>query len=214
MIAYGTQAQNLTHDNRPPISLRFSSVTVRRQQQDPQPAHVEVPTAYIQEPQNPRLPTNQLQDRRPSDAPYIHRFHAIWALVEVSRDWTFTSWTWLGIISRWILLSPILVVKTLLARITVNRLSVIMLLLAWYFSQQLVGIYLCPSINSFCSYRYNSSSPLICPAEVCRADPSSTAEAAPSSTVSASTVYNRTEQQQHIRSLFRIPQSMRWSAAG
>ena len=146
-------------------------------------------------------------------APYIH------PVLEVCRYWTLTTCTWLEVISKWVLSTLSMVLEACLAKTTTRFLwAGIIIILAcvfgWGYCQQLVDNHLCPSIDSICSDRYNSLSLVICPVVRCGSYPSSTAEAAPSSMVSPSILYNHTEQQQHISTLFRSPYSLRWSAAG
>ena len=169
-------------------------------QQDP-------PPAPVPERQNPyRRFARYLRNAAPS-------IHATRAVVNVAGDLTLTIWTEAETLSKYILKGLWGFIKNLPAQITISKLSVIVVLLAGYYRQQLVGAYVCPSVNSFCDYQYNPLSPLVCPVEMCISYPSSTA-AAILSMESTPTLYNRIEQEQHIRTLFRIPESMHWSAAG
>ncbi len=169
----------------------------------------------IKPPISQRFPSLDTEDRRPLDvpAPYNNNSHIVWDLWEICCDYGLAFWSRLGNMIKWIVLSLILGVKMLLALMTMRKLSVIVSILAWVYRYELFGIFICPSINLFCSSRYNLLSPLICPVETCRSYPSSTAEAVPSSILSTSTFYNHTEQQEFIRTLFRSPHSLHWSAS-
>ena len=137
-------------------------------------------------------------------------------VLEVYQYWTLTICTWVEIMSEWVLSNLSMGLKACLAKTTTRVLwagTIVLLacVFGWGYCQQLVDNHLCPSIDSFCSDRYDSLSLVICPVVRCRLYPSSTAEAAPSSMVS-SVLYNHTEQQQHMSTLYRSPYSLRWSA--
>ena len=163
-----------------------------------------------------RLPTwQQLPPLYAEDqdipAPYIH------PILEVCRYWTLNICTWVEFMSEWVLSTLSMGLKACLAKTTTRVLwagTIVLLacVFGWGYCQQLVDDHLCPSIDSFCSDRYDSLSLVICPVVRCRLYPSSTAEAAPSSMVSPSILYNHTEQQQHMSTLYRSPYSLRWSA--
>ena len=164
------------------------------------------PTHNNKPPISQRFPSLDAEDRRPLDvpAPYNHDSHTIWECFKVCSDWTVTFFTWLGSIWKWIIF---------FLRIKYFLLVGIGIFLAWSLFQHVVGNYICPSITYLCTCRYIPLSSLICPSEICKSYPSSTAEAAPPSMISIPTLYNHTEQQEYIRTLFRSPHSLHWSSS-
>ena len=207
-------------------------ITPRRPQQVPQPTVVPVPTAHAPEPLSPRSTGYQMRDSLPvpilqrqnqytrfmryltNAAPSIHVTQA--ALKDASNR-IITLWTNAESIWECVFKGLCNVAKFLRAQMTISKFFLILPFLVYWYSQQLVSIYICPSVNSFCSYLYNPLSPLICPVKICTPYPSNTATGVRQFSLceeATPTHYNNTEQKEHIRTLFHIPGSMHWSAAG
>ncbi len=108
---------------------------------------------------------------------------------------------------RW----TIIIVYTIASYLTTLP-FLLMLLSVFCTHQYLISTYLCPPINTFCAYSYNPLRPMVCPVDFCSSI-ESTSSSQPPVYEPPNTTSGSNTATTHLRTLFRIPHDMAWSAA-
>ena len=219
------------------------SAAASQQQQDQQSTEVPVPPAREPGPRNQprqRQPSPTQRNRAYSpERPYIidppaddrgiasyilNPMPWIHAIFNTAGNWICKVWTAVKDHSWAVLqfLTTILKWISIVLEAVISNFRKIMIILVilvgcvWY---PRVGEIVCSPVNSFCELRYNLLRPIICPVEMCMADPnpstSGTVAAAPSlglgDVIPEGDREAKLKDSEYIRSLFRIPYALDWA---
>ena len=220
----GSAAASQRQQDQQPAEVRVATARdlgrrtppTQRQPHHPQPNDAYSPERHYIE--NPPADERGTKSYIPNPMPWIQ------AIFNTVGNWICKIWTavkglswavlqFLTTIAKWILF---------VLKAVKNNLKPIMFiptLLAGYLLYQHVGEIVCSPVNSFCELRYNLLGPIVCPVEMCIADPYPSTlgtVAAPPSLGLAEVIPEgdreaRLKDSEYIRSLFRIPYALDWA---